>query len=99
MEQRKKIHLFYEGDLFFYLASGNRENTSDFLIFESSFNDYRDSETGQQFDRSALNEELEKIEKPAGIGDPSLLLDPPRWKFPDLCNSSAPMQPTCFTRF
>lgn len=27
-------------------------------------NDYRDTETGQQFDRGALNEELEKIEKP-----------------------------------
>lgn len=33
-------------------------------------NDYRDPETGQQFDRSALNEELEKIEKSAGIANP-----------------------------
>ena len=33
-------------------------------------NDYRDPETGQQFDRAALNEELEKIEKPAGIANP-----------------------------
>jgi serine protein kinase len=33
-------------------------------------NDYRDPETGQQFDRSALNDELEKIEKPAGIANP-----------------------------
>lgn len=33
-------------------------------------NDFRDPETGQQFDRSALNEELEKIEKPAGIANP-----------------------------
>jgi len=33
-------------------------------------NDYRDPETGQQFDRQALNEELEKIEKPAGIANP-----------------------------
>ena len=33
-------------------------------------NDYRDQETGQQFDRVALNEELEKIEKPAGIANP-----------------------------
>ena len=33
-------------------------------------NDYRDPETGQQFDRSALNAELEKIEKPAGIANP-----------------------------
>lgn len=33
-------------------------------------NDFRDPETGQQFDRNALNEELEKIEKPAGIANP-----------------------------
>jgi serine protein kinase len=33
-------------------------------------NDYRDSDTGQQFDRSMLNTELEKIEKPAGIANP-----------------------------
>jgi serine protein kinase len=33
-------------------------------------NDFRDPETGQQFDRAALNEELEKIEKPAGIANP-----------------------------
>lgn len=33
-------------------------------------NDYRDPETGQQFDRQILNEELEKIEKPAGIANP-----------------------------
>lgn len=33
-------------------------------------NDYRDPETGQQFDRGVLNEELEKIEKPAGIANP-----------------------------
>lgn len=33
-------------------------------------NDYRDPETGQQFDRSSLNEELEKIEKSAGIANP-----------------------------
>jgi len=33
-------------------------------------NDFRDPETGQQFDRSALNDELEKIEKPAGIANP-----------------------------
>jgi serine protein kinase len=32
--------------------------------------DYRDPETGESFDRSALNSELEKIEKPAGIGNP-----------------------------
>ena len=33
-------------------------------------NDYRDPNTGEQFDRSMLNEELEKIEKPAGIANP-----------------------------
>jgi serine protein kinase len=32
--------------------------------------EYRDPETGEFFDRSALNEELEKIEKPAGISNP-----------------------------
>lgn len=32
--------------------------------------EYRDSETGQLFDREALNNELEKIEKPAGISNP-----------------------------
>src|SRR5438445_11258915 len=32
--------------------------------------DFRDPETGESFDRSALNTELEKIEKPAGIVNP-----------------------------
>lgn len=32
--------------------------------------EYRDAETGQLFDRAALNNELEKIEKPAGISNP-----------------------------
>ena len=32
--------------------------------------DYRDPETGASFDRVALNSELEKIEKPAGIANP-----------------------------
>ncbi|WP_077530461.1 PrkA family serine protein kinase [Vreelandella utahensis] len=32
--------------------------------------DYRDPETGEMFDRAAINEELEKIEKPAGISNP-----------------------------
>lgn len=32
--------------------------------------EYRDPETGQLFDRGALNDELEKIEKPAGISNP-----------------------------
>ncbi|MBI3187712.1 MAG: PrkA family serine protein kinase, partial [Gammaproteobacteria bacterium] len=31
---------------------------------------YRDQETGEMFDRGALNQELEKIEKPAGISNP-----------------------------
>ncbi len=33
-------------------------------------NDYRDPDTGQMFDRAALNKELEKIEKPAEIANP-----------------------------
>jgi len=32
--------------------------------------EYRDQDTGEVFDRNALNEELEKIEKPAGISNP-----------------------------
>ena len=32
--------------------------------------DYRDPETGQILDRAALNNDLEKIEKPAGISNP-----------------------------
>lgn len=32
--------------------------------------DYRDPDTGEQFDRESLNSELEKTEKPAGIGNP-----------------------------
>lgn len=32
--------------------------------------DYRDPDTGEIFDRSSLNSELEKIEKPAGISNP-----------------------------
>jgi len=33
-------------------------------------NEYRDTDTGEVFDRVALNAELEKIEKPAGIANP-----------------------------
>ncbi len=33
-------------------------------------NEYRDTDTGEVFDRGALNAELEKIEKPAGIANP-----------------------------
>ncbi|MFT6388694.1 MAG: serine protein kinase [Cellvibrionaceae bacterium] len=40
---------------------------ADFWIQEQ---DFRDPETGEILDRSALNEELEKIEKPAGISNP-----------------------------
>ncbi len=32
--------------------------------------DYRDTDTGEIFSRAALNDELEKIEKPAGISNP-----------------------------
>ena len=40
---------------------------ADFWIQDQEF---RDPETGQLFDRGALNNELEKIEKPAGISNP-----------------------------
>lgn len=40
---------------------------ADFWIQDQEF---RDPDTGQLFDRSALNGELEKIEKPAGISNP-----------------------------
>lgn len=32
--------------------------------------EYRDADTGESFDRTSLNHELEKIEKPAGISNP-----------------------------
>ena len=32
--------------------------------------EYRDTDTGESFDRASLNAELEKIEKPAGISNP-----------------------------
>ena len=32
--------------------------------------DFRDPDTGEMFDRASLNDELEKIEKPAGISNP-----------------------------
>ena len=40
------------------------------LIFGSKNQEYRDPDTGQLFNREALNAELEKIEKPAGISNP-----------------------------
>jgi serine protein kinase len=40
---------------------------ADFWIQDEEF---RDPDTGELFNRSALNEELEKIEKPAGISNP-----------------------------
>lgn len=40
---------------------------ADFWIQDQEF---RDPDTGESFDRSALNNELEKIEKPAGISNP-----------------------------
>jgi serine protein kinase len=40
---------------------------ADFWIQDQEF---RDTDTGELFDRSALNAELEKIEKPAGISNP-----------------------------
>jgi len=40
---------------------------ADFWIQDGEF---RDPDTGEMFDRAALNDELEKIEKPAGISNP-----------------------------
>ena len=40
---------------------------ADYWIQDS---EYRDTDTGEVFDRAALNAELEKIEKPAGISNP-----------------------------
>ena len=40
---------------------------ADFWIQDQEF---RDPDTGEIFDRQSLNEELEKIEKPAGISNP-----------------------------
>jgi serine protein kinase len=40
---------------------------ADFWIQDQEF---RDPDTGESFDREALNKELEKIEKPAGISNP-----------------------------
>src|SRR5246127_4046789 len=40
---------------------------ADFWIQDQEF---RDQDTGESFDRDALNNELEKIEKPAGISNP-----------------------------
>ncbi len=40
---------------------------ADYWIQDSEF---RDPETGEMFDRGSLNNELEKIEKPAGISNP-----------------------------
>jgi len=40
---------------------------ADFWIQDQEF---RDPDTGESFDRDALNNELEKIEKPAGISNP-----------------------------
>lgn len=40
---------------------------ADYWIQDS---EYRDPDTGEMFDRASLNDELEKIEKPAGISNP-----------------------------
>ena len=40
---------------------------ADYWIQDTEF---RDPDTGESFDRNSLNEELEKIEKPAGISNP-----------------------------
>ena len=41
-----------------------------FADFWIQNDEYRDPDTGELLDRAALNEELEKIEKPAGISNP-----------------------------
>ena len=50
------------------------QNLFDRYVLYSDFwmqdQEYRDPETGENFDRKALNDELEKIEKPAGISKP-----------------------------
>jgi serine protein kinase len=50
------------------------QNLFDRYVLYSDFwmqdQEYRDPETGENFDRTALNDELEKIEKPAGISNP-----------------------------
>lgn len=40
---------------------------ADYWIQDS---EYRDPDTGEMLDRAALNDDLEKIEKPAGISNP-----------------------------
>ena len=46
------------------------ENLKDTDPKAKSIQEYRDPETGEILNRVALNEELEKIEKPAGISNP-----------------------------
>ncbi|RQA37793.1 PrkA family serine protein kinase [Pseudomonas aeruginosa] len=46
------------------------ENLKDTDPKAKSIQEYRDPETGEILNRAALNEELEKIEKPAGISNP-----------------------------
>jgi serine protein kinase len=59
-----------------YLDSYNEYGQSLFdryIVFADHWvqdNDYRDPDTGQMFERSTLNRELEKIEKPAEIANP-----------------------------
>ena len=60
----------YELDLYYEYGQNLFERYITYADHWCQDNDYRDPETGQQFDRAALNEELEKIEKPAGIANP-----------------------------
>ncbi|TFZ32725.1 PrkA family serine protein kinase, partial [Pseudomonas syringae] len=59
-----------------YLAAYSEygQNISDRYVLYADFwiqaQEYRDPETGEILNRVALNEELEKIEKPAGISNP-----------------------------
>ena len=54
--------------------SGYGQNIFDRYVTYADFwiqdQEYRDPDTGESFDRAALNSELEKIEKPAGISNP-----------------------------
>ena len=54
--------------------SGYGQNIFDRYVQYADFwtrdEDYRDQDTGEMFDRASLNQELEKLEKPAGIANP-----------------------------
>ena len=51
-------------------VAGNVPGPTGLCLLYTSDQEYRDPDTGESFDRAALNSELEKIEKPAGISNP-----------------------------